>query len=30
MFEGAFGAAGAENVIEVFIAGREISFFSLC
>ena len=30
MFEGAFGAAGAEIVIEEFLAGREISFFALC
>ena len=30
MFEGAFGAAGAEVVIEEFLAGREISFFALC
>jgi phosphoribosylamine---glycine ligase len=29
MFEGAFGAAGAEVVIEEFLAGREISFFAL-
>ena len=26
MFEGAFGAAGAEVVIEEFLSGREISF----
>jgi phosphoribosylamine--glycine ligase len=30
MFEGAFGAAGAEVVIEECLAGREISFFALC
>src|SRR6478736_2633603 len=30
MFEGAFGAAGADVVIEEFLAGREISFFALC
>jgi phosphoribosylamine--glycine ligase len=30
MFEGAFGAAGAEVVIEEYLAGREISFFALC
>src|SRR6201996_3391020 len=30
MFEGSFGAAGAEVVIEEFLAGREISFFALC
>jgi len=30
MFEGAFGAAGAEVVIEEFLTGREISFFALC
>src|SRR6185437_13061275 len=30
MFEGAFGAAGAEIVIEEFLSGREISFFALC
>jgi phosphoribosylamine--glycine ligase len=30
MFEGAFGAAGAEVVIEEFLEGREISFFALC
>jgi phosphoribosylamine--glycine ligase len=30
MFEGAFGAAGAEVVIEEFLPGREISFFALC
>jgi phosphoribosylamine--glycine ligase len=29
MFEGAFGAAGAEVVIEEFLSGREISFFAL-
>ena len=30
MFDGGFGAAGAEVVIEEFLAGREISFFALC
>ena len=30
MFEGAFGDAGAEVVIEEFLPGREISFFALC
>jgi phosphoribosylamine--glycine ligase len=30
MFEGAFGVAGAEVVIEEFLSGREISFFALC
>ncbi|HET7887393.1 MAG TPA: phosphoribosylamine--glycine ligase [Bradyrhizobium sp.] len=30
MFEGAFGAAGAEVVIEEYLSGREISFFALC
>ena len=30
MFEGGFGAAGAEVVIEEFLDGREISFFALC
>ena len=29
MFDGAFGAAGAEVVIEEFLTGREISFFAL-
>src|SRR6201991_2148809 len=29
MFDGAFGAAGAEVVIEEFLFGREISFFAL-
>jgi phosphoribosylamine---glycine ligase len=29
MFDGAFGAAGTEVVIEEFLAGREISFFAL-
>jgi phosphoribosylamine--glycine ligase len=29
MFEGGFGAAGAEVVIEEYLAGREISFFAL-
>jgi phosphoribosylamine--glycine ligase len=30
MFDGAFGAAGAEVVIEEYLEGREISFFALC
>src|SRR6185437_4868823 len=30
MFDGAFGAAGAEVVIEEYLAGREVSFFALC
>jgi phosphoribosylamine--glycine ligase len=30
MFDGAFGSAGAEVVIEEFLSGREISFFALC
>src|SRR6201991_1736596 len=30
MFEGTFGAAGAEVVIEEFLEGSEISFFALC
>ena len=30
MFAGAFGAAGAEVVIEEFLAGEEVSFFALC
>ncbi len=30
MFDGAFGAAGAEVVIEEFMAGEEASFFVLC
>src|SRR6266542_4054198 len=30
MFDGAFGAAGTEIVIEEFLSGREISFFALC
>ena len=30
MFEGSFGAAGAEVVIEECLVGREISFFALC
>src|SRR4029077_4991715 len=30
MFDGAFGAAGTEIVIEEFLEGREISFFALC
>ncbi|MGE0023207.1 MAG: phosphoribosylamine--glycine ligase [Hyphomicrobium sp.] len=29
-FSGAFGAAGAEVVIEAFLAGEEASFFALC
>jgi phosphoribosylamine---glycine ligase len=29
MFDGAFGAAGTEVVIEEFLSGREISFFAL-
>src|SRR5213596_1261497 len=29
MFDGAFGAAGGEVVIEEFLSGREISFFAL-
>jgi phosphoribosylamine--glycine ligase len=29
MFDGAFGQAGAEVVIEEFLSGREISFFAL-
>ncbi len=29
MFDGAFGAAGAQIVIEEFLEGREISFFAL-
>ncbi|MEO8650784.1 MAG: phosphoribosylamine--glycine ligase [Hyphomicrobiaceae bacterium] len=29
-FEGTFGAAGAEIVIEEFLEGEEVSFFSLC
>jgi phosphoribosylamine--glycine ligase len=29
MFDGAFGEAGAEVVIEEYLAGREISFFAL-
>jgi phosphoribosylamine--glycine ligase len=29
IFDGAFGAAGAEVVIEEFLSGREISFFAL-
>jgi phosphoribosylamine--glycine ligase len=29
MFDGAFGAAGTEVVIEQFLSGREISFFAL-
>src|SRR5579871_2440348 len=30
MFDGAFGSAGAEVVIEEFLEGREVSFFALC
>jgi phosphoribosylamine---glycine ligase len=30
MFAGSFGAAGAEVVIEEYLAGREISFFAFC
>lgn len=30
MFDGAFGAAGAEVVIEAFLDGEEASFFALC
>ncbi len=30
MFEGVFGEAGAEVVIEEYLPGREISFFALC
>jgi phosphoribosylamine--glycine ligase len=30
MFDGAFGVAGAEVVIEEYLVGREISFFALC
>jgi phosphoribosylamine---glycine ligase len=30
MFDGAFGVAGAEVVIEECLVGREISFFALC
>jgi phosphoribosylamine--glycine ligase len=30
MFEGAFGAAGAEVVIEEALIGEEVSFFALC
>jgi phosphoribosylamine---glycine ligase len=30
IFKGAFGAAGAEVVIEEFLSGREISFFAMC
>jgi phosphoribosylamine---glycine ligase len=30
MFDGTFGEAGAEVVIEEFLPGREISFFALC
>lgn len=30
MFEGGFGAAGAEVVVEEFLRGEEASFFALC
>jgi phosphoribosylamine--glycine ligase len=30
MFEGGFGNAGTEVVVEEFLSGREISFFALC
>jgi phosphoribosylamine--glycine ligase len=30
LFDGAFGAAGAEAVIEAFLDGEEASFFALC
>src|SRR3569833_641494 len=30
MFDGGFGVAGAEVVIEDFLEGREVSFFALC
>jgi phosphoribosylamine--glycine ligase len=30
LFDGAFGAAGAELVIEAFLDGEEASFFALC
>ena len=30
MFDGGFGVAGAEVVIEEFLRGREVSFFALC
>ena len=30
MFDGGFGAAGAEVVIEEFMEGEEASFFALC
>jgi phosphoribosylamine---glycine ligase len=30
MFDGGFGAAGTEVVIEEFLWGREVSFFALC
>src|SRR5690606_10506949 len=29
-FEGAFGGAGAEVVVEEFLEGEEVSFFCLC
>ncbi len=29
-FDGAFGAAGAEVVVEEFLEGEEVSFFALC
>ncbi|TIU53989.1 MAG: phosphoribosylamine--glycine ligase, partial [Mesorhizobium sp.] len=29
-FDGAFGAAGAEVVVEEFLTGEEASFFCLC
>jgi phosphoribosylamine---glycine ligase len=30
MFDGGFGVAGAEVVIEEYLEGREVSFFALC
>ena len=30
MFDGAFGTAGCEVVVEEFLTGREVSFFALC